>query len=196
MKNKESIFDYSRTIALVDGIYAIVMTLLVLTLDTPSVPVNQLPAAILGDMDIFITYVISFIILGIFWISHQKLFYRIEKIPENYIWMNICAMIFIALIPFALDLSVDYNTSIIGMIIFHIIMLLCGVTNYILWRYAYAKKLLKKEFMDEDYNKLAGMMMPIASLVGILLSFFVPTWTPLVYLLIPISLRFLENHYK
>lgn len=189
MKDKKAIFDYSRTVALVDGIYAIAMTLLVLTIEPPKVPIANLQETIMNDLDTFIIYIISFLILGTFWISHQKLFFRIEKIPGKYVWLNIYTMMFIVLIPYAMDLAIDYNNSTFGMVVFHLIMLMCGLMNYLLWKNAFFKHILKKEFLHEKYNNLSGLIMPITSLVGIILSLFIPAWSPLVYLLIPIYLR-------
>jgi uncharacterized membrane protein len=189
MKNSKHIFEYSRTVALIDGIYAIAMTILVLTIEPPKVPFDDLPATLIGDLDTFLIYAISFLILGSFWMSHQKLFYRMEKVPEKYVWLNIYTMVFICLIPFALDLAIDYNNSTYGMITFHLILLGCGLMNHLLWKKAFQYKIFKEEFLHEKYDRLAGLIMPISSIIGILLSFFIPSWSPIVYLFSPIFLK-------
>ena len=189
MDNKVKLIDPTRIMALVDGIYAFAMTLLVITIEPPKVPILELPAAIYADSDKFLSYLISFVVLGSFWVVHQKLFSMIKGVTDGYVWLNIFTMMFIVLIPYATEITGDYSNSVFGNVVFNIIMLLAGVFNYILWRNAFKNKLLKEEFEGAKFNLGRAMVMPIASIAGIGLSFIIPSWSPIVYMFVPISFR-------
>ncbi len=70
-----------RTIFLSDGVFAIATTLLVLTISVPaSVPANLLPRALIGLLrPSTAMYALSFIVIGIYWMAHQRIFHYIAR---------------------------------------------------------------------------------------------------------------------
>ncbi len=103
--NPQPSLRMARLDALCDGVFAIAMTLLVLDLQ---VPVRQL---INSDHDLFLSlislgpkflsYLLSFLILGIFWVGHNSQYAFINKIDRELLWINILLLLFISLIPFS-----------------------------------------------------------------------------------------------
>lgn len=93
----------ARVEALTDGVYAIVMTLLVLDLRVPeNIPLGAGLAALIP---VFISYVLSFIVLSIFWLSHHALFHLyFRTVNRQLILFNAFLLMFIALIPFSAHL--------------------------------------------------------------------------------------------
>jgi uncharacterized membrane protein len=83
----------SRTEFLIDGVYAIVMTLLVLEIGVPQlthsdVAAGELPRRLLDLWPLFMSYGMSFIILGFFWIYHHVLFHYIKRVNRVFVWLS------------------------------------------------------------------------------------------------------------
>ena len=108
-------FRKDRTEALTDGIFATVMTILVLSLVVPTVTGPNASATLQADVyglipDI-LAYIITFIFLGVLWISHQKMFSHIVKIDLRVLWINIILLLSVAIAPFSTALLRRYPRS-------------------------------------------------------------------------------------
>ncbi|MGB7415187.1 MAG: TMEM175 family protein [Thermosynechococcaceae cyanobacterium] len=99
-----------RLNTLIDGILAIVLTLLVLDLKVPqsaseAVFVDQLIALWPQFFSYALSFIaLSFMILGLFWIGHQLEAHYIRKSDDIHIWLSLLFMMFIALLPFSTSL--------------------------------------------------------------------------------------------
>ena len=86
-------FSKDRTEALTDGIFATVMTILVLSLVVPTISGPNESATLQADLyrliPDFFAYIITFIFLGLLWISHQNMFSHIERVDLRTVWINI-----------------------------------------------------------------------------------------------------------
>ena len=96
----------SRIEMLTDGIFAIVMTLLVLEIAVPQlthseVAAGETPKRLLELWPVIYSYALSFIILGFFWINHHDQFYYIKRGNHVFVWITIFHLMFIAFIPFS-----------------------------------------------------------------------------------------------
>ena len=101
--------DTKRLETLVDGIFAIAMTLLVLGLAVPVIhaPVTNasVQAAIFKLIPNFISLVVSFVLLAIFWKIHHRIFKQINKMNGTLLWINVIWLLFIVLVPFSASLT-------------------------------------------------------------------------------------------
>jgi len=98
-------FRKERTEGLTDGIFAMVMTILVLSLVVPTITGPNASATLQADIggllpDLF-AYVITFIFLGVLWISHQNMFSHIENIDLKTTWINLLLLLSVGLAPFS-----------------------------------------------------------------------------------------------
>jgi uncharacterized membrane protein len=73
-----------RTIAFSDAVFAIAMTILVLELHVPDVPPAQLPAQLLNLLPAYLTFVLSFVVVGVIWMSHHRKFCVIARSIRPY----------------------------------------------------------------------------------------------------------------
>lgn len=99
----ERAFDYDRTVALSDGVFAIALTLLVLSLTVPSLaPPHQglLGTKLLHKRDEFISYGISFAVIAGLWVRHHQLFRTLTSIDRTVTALNLAYLAFVALLPF------------------------------------------------------------------------------------------------
>lgn len=130
----------ARLESLCDGVFAIAMTLLVLELH---IPVKQLINAehdllvqfqILGPK--FLSYFLSFLILGIFWVGHNSQFAFIRQIDRELLWINILFLLFISLIPFSTALLGEFIHFKFALWIYWVNLLFIGGTLLLNWLYA------------------------------------------------------------
>lgn len=99
----ERAFDYDRTVALSDGVFAIALTLLVLSLTVPNLRhghAGLLGSKLLHKRDEYISYGISFAVIGLLWIRHHQLFRAFSKIDGRIIGLNLAYLAFVAFLPF------------------------------------------------------------------------------------------------
>ena len=176
-----------RIETLVDGIFAIAMTLLVLSLNVPNFPYPATDTQVLNSLlsmgQQFSVYFISFILLASFWRVNHAQFYFIKKTDRTLLWINIIWLSFIALIPFSTNLIGNYGYLKVSLIFFDLNILLIGLLFNLNWYYADKKNLIDP---DTDQNLIKfrekfNFPLPLISLIAIALTFISPQWSSLVY---------------
>ncbi|HEX79211.1 MAG TPA: DUF1211 domain-containing protein [Dehalococcoidia bacterium] len=142
-KESATIFTPKRLEALTDGVFAIVMTLLVLEISVPEIAQSsrhtELPQRLLELWPKLLSYFISFVILGIFWYLHHFAFRYIKQSDDRLIWLNIFFLMFVALIPFSTSLFGSYPKEQLPLIIYVTNMIFVGIMRFALWAYATGK---------------------------------------------------------
>ena len=88
-----------RLQAFSDGVVAIIMTVMVLELRAPQ---GDTPAALRPLFPVLLSYVLSFINLGIYWNNHHHLFQAVERINGRVLWANLHLLFWLSLLPFAM----------------------------------------------------------------------------------------------
>jgi uncharacterized membrane protein len=87
----------SRLEAFSDGVIAIIITVLVLEL---KVPHGQSVAVLAPVLPVFLTYVLSFIYLGIYWNNHHHMLHTVHQVTGPMLWANLHLLFWLSLIPF------------------------------------------------------------------------------------------------
>jgi len=93
----------SRIEALSDGVFAIVITLLILSLQPPAIqgdPGPALASALLAMTPKFLSYALSFGIICICWVAHHHLYILLAKTDRGLLWLNSIFLFFLASVPF------------------------------------------------------------------------------------------------
>jgi len=123
-----------------DGVFAIAVTLLVLDI---KVPVSTAIQSESGLMQAFaalspklLTYFLSFITLGIFWVGHSAEFQYIKKSDRNVNWINLFFLLFVSVLPFTTAFLSAYITFRFAIILYWLNILLIGIMLYCNWSYA------------------------------------------------------------
>ncbi len=110
-----------RIETLCDGIFAIVMTLLVLNLSVPlATDEAELFNKLLAMWPKFLAYVISFVALGVIWSLHHRLLNGLRKSDGWFLWMNICFFMIVAFVPFTTELLSEYRHGSAAIVIYGI----------------------------------------------------------------------------
>jgi uncharacterized membrane protein len=132
-----------RLAALTDGVFAIVMTLLVLEIGVPEIAQSslhaELPRRLLELWPKLLSYGISFILLGMFWYLHHIAFHYIKRSDNGLVWLNILFLMFVALIPFSTSLFGSYGTEQLSLVIYAGNLLLVNVMRLLFWTHATGK---------------------------------------------------------
>lgn len=100
---EERAFDYARTVALSDGVFAIAMTLLVLQISVPALTDTQhseLGKRLLDHSDEFTSYAISFVVISVFWIRHHVFFRGVATIDTRLTLLNLAYLGLVAFVPY------------------------------------------------------------------------------------------------
>jgi uncharacterized membrane protein len=92
--------EFTRLVNLSDAVFAIAMTLLVLTVDVPDVPATDLAAALLADLPQIGAYTLAFALVASQWYAHRKLFQRLAFTEPAMTVINLVCLWIIALVPF------------------------------------------------------------------------------------------------
>ena len=92
--------EFARLVNLSDAVFAIAMTLLVLTLDVPEVPADELAGALAGELPQLIAFLLSFALVANIWWQHHKLFARLAWIDPGIVAVNMGLLGAVALVPF------------------------------------------------------------------------------------------------
>lgn len=164
----------TRIEALADGIFAIVMTLLVLELHVPTHQADLIPELI-ALLPKLLSLIISFVILSVYWSSHHILFSYIKKSTFNFMWLNIIFLLFISLIPFSAALLGAYPFNPLAQVIYGIHLICCGLLVYSGWSYARRHDLVEQERISDELVRNARhkiLLPPFLYSLGILTALF------------------------
>jgi uncharacterized membrane protein len=177
-----------RSKALADGVFAIVMTLLVLELAVPVVMTkgghDSLAHALLEMWPEFLFYFLSFLILGMYWLVHHMLFDVIIAYDSTLVWLNIFYLMFVSLIPFSTSLFGRYTSETVTTVIYGINLLLIFLMGFSIWTYATSKYRLVSKDLDPNLikgGKIMGYVYFAILLSAIGLSFVSPLVSAIIY---------------
>ncbi len=168
MNNREEIV---RINGLSDGLFAIVLTLLVLELKVPEAETAaEFGRGLLDRLPQFLAYILTFGIAGRFWISHHQTVKHIERGDMGLLTRNLIFLFFVSLLPFTSALSVRGSALNWAWIIYALNMVAIGFALVGLWRYALSQRLTGPEITAgaARYFTARGLMTPVIFLISAL----------------------------
>ena len=127
-----------RLEAFSDGVIAIAITLLVLQIRVPHVKNGDLLDALLDQWPSYVAFVISFVVIGIMWVSHHSMFEKIARVDRGLLFANLALLLGIAFLPFPTALLADYvrgggQNSHIAAAIYSTTMVVIGLAFMGMW---------------------------------------------------------------
>ncbi len=162
----------SRLEAFSDGVLAIIITIMVLELKVPhAVELSALKPV----LPVLLSYVLSFIYLGIYWNNHHHLFQATEEVSGGILWANLHLLFWLSLFPFTTAWMGENHLAPIPTAIYGFVLLMAAIAYYILQTTIIAKQgresFLGKAIGDDWKGKLS----PVLYLAAIPLAF-VSSW--------------------
>ena len=125
-----------RLEAFSDGVFAIVITLLILDIRIPVVQPTELGAALVNILPQILTYILSFFIVGLYWHLHHQVATQIKLIDGAFIWLNLAWLLFVSILPFPTALLGRYPLQPIPLTIYGINLILVNVTGFVILVYS------------------------------------------------------------
>jgi uncharacterized membrane protein len=121
----------ARLEAFSDGVIAILITIMVLELHAPHGGDWSALRAVLPS---FLSYVLSFVFLGIYWSNHHHMLQATRQINGATLWANLHLLFWLSLIPFTTSWMADNHYDPVPTAVYGIVLLLCGIAYTILLR--------------------------------------------------------------
>ncbi len=186
----------TRLEAFSDGVFAIVITLLILDIRLPEVSYENLPKALFELLPRIVSYVMSFAVIGLYWVGHHQSFRFVSRTDSVFLWMNILLLLFVSFIPFPTSLLGKYPSKEIPVLIYGINLVATNVTGFGMLLYIYHHpELASAEFTKENFRKQLPIygLVNFFYLVAIGLSFAAPMVSYIIYMLVLIVLIFVYS---
>jgi len=119
----------TRLEAFSDGVIAIIITIMVLELKVPHDPTME---GLYPLLPVFLSYILSFINVGIYWANHHHLLHTVGKVNGGTIWANMHLLFWLSIMPFATAWMGENHFETLPVAFYGVDLLLCGVAYYIL----------------------------------------------------------------
>lgn len=167
--------DVDRLVAFSDGVFAIAITLLVLSLTVPTVSDKHLGKALQDLLPELFTYGLSFLVVGMYWMAHHRTFRSLRKVDRTLLWINLAILGFVALLPFPTELLGKYGNTTLGTVIYAATIVAVGSLSVLLWWYMNHAGLNAPVSPDSvRLNSLRGAIPPAVFAISIPIAFVDP----------------------
>jgi uncharacterized membrane protein len=162
-----------------DAIFAFAITLMTISIDIPDFPPNLTESQLLSRLyDMYPqveSYIISFAVIAVFWISYHQVFNYIKGSPISMVYLNLLFLLLITFLSITTSLVINYGSYQIPYIIYCIVVIMTSSLLALIWWYATKDYRL----IDKNINPLLvrGLMVnlllvPFVFAISILVSFF------------------------
>lgn len=190
----------NRIDSLSDGVFAIVLTLLVLQFEVPTVPptraATDLFPQLLALQPLMFSYILSFFVVGLYWVVHHNLFQLIHQQDRRLLYLNLIFLLFVSFSPFPTELLGVYTTQ-LTWVLYASNIAIVGLLMTGIWWYAIRCGLTSTR-IDEQTARLTsirGLISPLVFILSIMVSFIsldFATLTPL--LIVPLQMWWVRTY--
>jgi uncharacterized membrane protein len=172
----------TRMEAFSDGVFAIVITLLVLNIHVPdgrSFTLQNLRPLVppIG------TFVLSFIMVGVYWVAHHHMLYFIKQVNRRLLWLNLLVLLCVVFIPFPASLlGTGFSNSLVVRL-YGLTLIATNAAGLCFWLYAIAHPDLLVPQVTKEFARLV-VKVHSAPMFGYALAVVLAGWSPTVSLII------------
>ena len=186
--------ELDRIVNFSDGVFAIVITLLVLDIRVPEIPADlvsqELPSRITALGPKFFSYVISFLVIAIYWQAHHRVFRPIRSYNGTLLWLNFLFLMAISFLPFPTSLLGEYGEEQLSVVIYAATAAVASLLLVSISWYAAAEHRLVSSDLDDEAERIQrvqGLAVPVVFLFSIGISFFSPRAAMYSWLLLSVT---------
>jgi len=154
----------NRLEAFSDGVLAIIITIMVLDL---RVPQGTDLTALKPVLPVFLSYVLSFVIIGIYWNNHHHLFHSTKQVSGSILWANMHLLFWLSILPFATAWMGENHLASMPTAIYGFVLLMASIAFYILQRAIISQQghdSLLAEAIGSDWKGKLSLVLYIASI--------------------------------
>ncbi|QDU40802.1 hypothetical protein Mal4_51620 [Maioricimonas rarisocia] len=180
-----------RLMAFCDGVIAIAITLLVLGLEVPSVhdmTDQQLLSFLRESLHPLWGYVVSFILVGTYWLQHYVIFHYIDRVDRTFVALNGLFLLCVSFVPFPTGLQSSFRHDELAMVIYAATQAACGLSLMGIWWYAahgrrligaevpepVVKSILRRTAVTPVVSLLAWAVLPVSADLSRLMFLAIP----------------------
>ncbi len=178
-ENTENGRELDRIVFFSDAVFAIAITLLVLDIHVPEIPERlvdeQLPGRLLALWPKYLSYVLSFVVILMYWMAHHITFRAIKRYDRTLIWLNSLFLMCIAFLPFPTSLLGEYGDNQLAVAIYAASVAVARLLLTAVWWYASSGHRLIDESFPESTIRIylvRGLAVALAFVISIGISFF------------------------
>lgn len=139
-----------RLEAFSDGIFAIAITLLILNVTIPNVDYDRLSDALLALLPKILCYIMSFLLIGLYWLRHHFYLDKVEKIDATFALINILLLLFVSFIPFFTSLLGLYPNKQLPLVLYGLGLLTTNTMAFLMLMYISRGRYLVHESPKND----------------------------------------------
>jgi uncharacterized membrane protein len=170
-------FQLERLILFSDAVFAIAITLLVIELKLPETDISSnaaLTDALVQTIPHFMSFLLSFLIIGIYWISHHRMFYYVIDYDKKLIWLNLLFLFFIALMPFSSNIYGVYSGFNAAFLLYVANISMLALFNYRLYGYISRPEKKLSHGLDNKrlvkYYQARSWIVPLCFGIGVVIT--------------------------
>jgi uncharacterized membrane protein len=172
-----------RLEAFSDGVIAVIITIMVLELKAPE---EATVAALRPLIPVFLSYVLSFVFLGIYWSNHHHLLQAVRSVNGGILWANLHLLFWLSLTPFATAWMGANHFSSLPVAVYGAVLLFAAIAYYILTRALIAHHGTDSTLATAVGHDFKGILSPILYFVAIPLAFFIPLFSCALYVVVAV----------
>ncbi len=170
--------EKNRLEAFSDGVLAIIITIMVLELKVPHGADIQALEALLP---VFLSYVLSFIYVGIYWNNHHHMFQATKRVSGGILWANLHLLFWLSLFPFSTGWIGENHLASLPTAAYGFVLLMAGVAYYILQYLIIVDQGTNSLLATAIGRDWKGKLSPLAYLIAIPLAFVSPWIATAIY---------------
>jgi len=162
----------NRVEAFSDGVLAIIITIMIIEIKAPH---ENSFNALIPLIPVFLSYILSFAYIGIYWNNHHHMFQTVKKVNGAVLWLNMLLLFWLSLIPFTTSWIGEQHFSTVPMCIYGVILLMSAITYFLLQNKLIQlhgkESLLQQAVKDDKKGKISLLCYALAIPLA-----FVSTW--------------------
>jgi len=182
--------DPGRLLTFTDGVFAIIITILVLELKVPDLGSGQsLSRALRETRPTFVAFVVSFLLVGMYWSWHRSAFAQVRYIDRNTLWLNLVFLLPVAMIPFVASVLGEFPSSPTALHLYGIVLIVATLFRVVLDWYLRRHPGLLWQTPSQEARRLASLAAAAPLLVygvAVLIADWLPVLSLLLYFAMPV----------
>ena len=181
-----------RLAAFSDGVIAIAITILVLGIEVPSVhdvSRSQLVDYLHSSWHSIVGYVVSFVVIGVYWLEHYVIFHYLTHATLTLVALNGVFLLCLTFLPFPTGLKAAYREDELAMVLYGSAQLICGLSLLVIWLYATTNyRLVDAKIPPKVVQGMTRrvLIIPVFSSLAIGCSFISISLSHLIFLAVPV----------
>ncbi len=173
--------EKDRLAAFSDGVIAIIITIMVLELKAPA---GQTFSDLAAVLPVFLSYVLSFLYVAIYWNNHHHLLYTVNRVDGLILWANMHLLFWLSLVPFATAWTGQNHFSPVPTAVYGFSLLMPAIAYYLLQR-----AILRVEGPNSTLARalgydIKGKISPILNIAAIGLAFVNPMFSSAIFVFV------------